>query len=135
MNSEDIRAQAMSVVQDRAIFFMATVENGVPHVRPMTCLHADGFRVWTASYKDTPKMKQIAKNNVVEACFLDDKNRQVRILGTVQVYEEEEKWASLPIPPEFTPMVEDPNYVLLLIEPKEIRFVNDWSLNYKTIPV
>ena len=132
---EDIRAEAMNVVRDRAVFYMATVDNGIPRVRPMTCLHADGFRIWTTSHKNTAKMKDIANKNLVEACFLDSQNRQVRILGAVRIFEDEESWAKLPISPEFTPMVEDPNYVLLLIEPKEIRFVNDWSLNYKTIPV
>ncbi|MEW6238534.1 MAG: pyridoxamine 5'-phosphate oxidase family protein [Candidatus Omnitrophota bacterium] len=135
MNSNDIRSQAMSVLKAKSIFYMATVDNGSPRVRPMTLLCADGFRIWTASHKETAKMKEIAQHNETEACFLDEKNRQVRILGTVKVYEDEKTWANLPCPPEGIPQIEDPNYVLLLIEPKLVRFVNDWSMDYKIIPI
>ncbi|RJP20747.1 MAG: hypothetical protein C4527_24645 [Candidatus Omnitrophota bacterium] len=135
MNIEELKIQARKIVRDRAIFFLGTNDGGIPRVRAMTCLHADGFCVWTTTHKESGKMREIEKQNVVEACFLDAENRQVRILGEVKVFEDEKTWDSLPISPQFTPMVEDLNYVLLRIEPKEVRMVNDWSLDYKTIPI
>ena len=135
MTSDELKAAAKQIVTDRAVFFMATVEGTTPRVRPMTCIHADGFRVWTASHKDTGKMRQLSRNNTVECCFLDARNRQVRLRGTVTILETEEAWAGIPVSPQFTPMVEDPNWVLLRIDPQEIRVVQDWSLDYHTIPV
>lgn len=135
MMGEDIKDQALRVVRERAIFFMATIDRGTPRVRPMTCIHTDEFRIWTATHRNSSKIKNIADNNLVEACFLDSDQRQVRILGRVNILEDEESWAKLPSCPECKPMMEDPNYVLVLIEPIEVRFVNDWSSNYKNIPV
>ncbi|MDX9755052.1 MAG: pyridoxamine 5'-phosphate oxidase family protein [bacterium] len=135
MSNPESRKLAESILQNRSIFFMATVERGTPRVRPMTCLYADGFKIWTCSRRNTPKMEQIKQHNEVECCFLDENQRQVRILGTVKVYEDEKAWNDLPFSPESIPMLEDPEYQLLLIEPQEIRFIDDWSVNYKKIQV
>lgn len=131
----EIREVAQNLIQPRSIFYMATVEDGHPRVRPMTCVHVEGFKIWTCSHKSTPKMLQLAKNNEVECCFLDNSGRQLRVRGNVKIFEDEKTWSQLPISPESMPMVEDPNFALLLIEPTEVRLVNDWSTDYKSIPV
>ena len=133
MMNEEQKKTAMSILKDKSIFFMATVDRGTPRVRPMTCLHADGFRIWTCSRRNTAKMEQINQKNEVECCFMDDHHRQVRILGTVKIFEDEKTWKDLPFSPESVPMLEDPDYLLLLIEPQDVRYIDDWSLNYKSI--
>jgi general stress protein 26 len=133
MTNEDTKKIAKSILRDKAIFYMATIDRGTPRVRPMTCLHAEDFKIWTCSHKDTGKMAEIKQHNEVECCFMDDEHRQVRILGSVKIFEEEKDWKDLPFSPESIPMLEDPDYLLLLIEPQEVRFINDWSQNYKCI--
>lgn len=135
MSAQDIKSQAQAILKPRAVFYMATVDHGIPRVRPMTCLHADGFKVWTCSHRDTAKIQQLKDNNTTELCFMDALNRIVRITGTVTVFEEEKDWAAIPIQKECMPMLEDPNYLLLVIEPTQVRFTNDWSLEHKTIPI
>ncbi|NPU97332.1 MAG: pyridoxamine 5'-phosphate oxidase family protein [Candidatus Omnitrophica bacterium] len=135
MSSNDLRNEALTIIQNRSIFFMATIDNGIPRVRPMTCLHADGFKIWTCSHKDTAKIEQLKANNMAELCFLDTNNRLLRITGKVTMFDDEKAWADLPIQAQYMPMLEDPNFILLLIEPTHVRMTNDWSLNYKPIPV
>ncbi|MBD3267316.1 hypothetical protein GF373_11670 [bacterium] len=131
--TEDSRNLAQSILKDKTIFYMATVERGTPRVRPMTCLHADDFKIWTCSHRHTAKMEQIKQHNEVECCFMDENHRQVRILGSVKIFEGEEAWKDLPFSPESVPMLEDPDYLLLYIVPTEVRFIDDWSQNYKNI--
>lgn len=135
MNENDIKQLALNMIQDHSVFFMATVEDGKPRLRPMTCLHADGFKIWTTTKRQTPKMAQLLKHNEVEACFLNKEGRQLRVHGTVKMFEDEETWSKLPISPEALPMLEDPDYILLLIEPQEVLMLHDWSLDYKYIPL
>lgn len=133
--SADLKTLALSMLKSRSIFYMATLDNGVPRVRPMTCLCAEGFKVWTCSHRSTAKIQQLKTNNAVEACFMDDQNHLLRIAGTAHLFEDEKSWSNLPLNPQAMPMVEDPDYILLAIEPKEIRLTHDWSLNYTTIPI
>ena len=133
--TEDLKTIALNMLQSRSVFFMASIDNGAPRVRPMTCLCADGFKIWTCSHRSTGKIQQLKENNKVEACFMDDQNRLLRISGTAEMYEDEKTWSNLPLNPQSMPMLEDPDYILIAIEPKEIRLTHDWSLDYKTIPI
>lgn len=135
MNAHDIRSQALDILGKVRLFYFATVDGDTPRVRPMTRLYHDGFVIWTCSHKDTNKMKDIRANPHVEACFLDDSNRQLRVLGKVSVVDSETGKEQLPLNPMELPMLEDPDYLLLKIEPLEVRMVNDWALEYKNIPI
>ncbi|MBN2326719.1 MAG: pyridoxamine 5'-phosphate oxidase family protein [Candidatus Omnitrophica bacterium] len=133
--SEDLKTLAQNMLKTRSVFYMATIDDGVPRVRPMTCLYADQFKVYTCSHRSTGKIQQIMKNNNVELCFMDDQNRLLRITGVAELYEDEKAWSVLPLNPQAVPMCEDPDYLLIAVIPKEVRLTNDWSLNYKTIPL
>lgn len=133
--SEDLKTIALSMLKSRSIFYMATIDRGIPRVRPMTCLCAEGFKIWTCSHRKTGKVQQLQANNHVEACFMDDQNRLLRIAGTVQMFEDEQSWAHLPCNSQSMPMLEDPDYILLAIEPTEVRLTHDWSLNYQTLSI
>lgn len=135
MNVKDIRVQALEILDRCRLFFLATLEDDKPRVRPMTRIHHDGFRIWTCSHQDTGKVRQIASHQLVEACFLDDSNRQVRVLGRASLITDEAEAARVPIQREKLPMLEDPDYRLLVIEPVEVRMINDWALDYKQIPL
>lgn len=133
--NDDLKSLAMSMIKPRLVFYMATLDNGIPRVRPMTCLCADGFTIWTCSHRQTGKIQQLKANRNVEVCFMDEQNRILRIAGTTMMYEDEKTWSTLPINPQAMPMLEDPDYILIAIEPKEVRLTYDWSLDYKTIPL
>ena len=96
MSSIDLRNEAQAIIKNRNIFFMATIDNGIPRVRPMTCLHADGFKIWTCSHKDTAKIGQLKTNNMAELCFLDTNNRLLRITGKVTMFDDERRGPSCP---------------------------------------
>ncbi len=135
MSSTDIRNQALSIIDEVRIFFLASVDGDKPRLRPMTRLFNDGFCIWSCSHKDTNKLKQIRQNPMVEACFLDTSNRHLRVLGAVEIFEGDVDWEALPIKKDTLPMLEDPDYILIKIFPKEVRMLNDWSLDYKNIPI
>ncbi len=131
----EILQRILDVLKDQSVFYMATVDSGSPRLRPMTLLAHDGVKIWTTSHKRAQKMEQLVKQNEVEACFVDEMNRQVRIRGKVQVHDDEESWNKLRSATEDIPQIHDPNYVLLLIEPEEVRYIDDWSLEYKSLPL
>ncbi len=133
--NEDLKTLALNMLKPRSVFYMATIDNGIPRVRPMTCLCAEGFKIWTCSHRLTGKIQQLRTDRNVEACFMDDQNRLLRITGTVVLYEDEKTWCNLPLNPQCMPMLEDPDYILIAIEPTDVRLTHDWSLDYKTIPV
>lgn len=135
MASDDIRNQALSIIEDVRIFFLASIDGDNPRLRPMTRLYHDGFCIWSCSHKDTAKLKQFRSNPMVEACFLDQSNRHLRVLGAVEILEGEVDWDAIPFKRGDLPMLEDPDYILLKIFPKEVRMLNDWSLDYKNIPI
>ncbi|MDP8243085.1 MAG: pyridoxamine 5'-phosphate oxidase family protein [Candidatus Hinthialibacter antarcticus] len=135
MASNDIRNQALSIIEEVRIFFLASVDGDKPRLRPMTRIYHDGFCIWSCSHKDTSKLKQIRSNPMVEACFLDQSNRHLRVLGAAEILDGEVDWDAIPFKRDDLPMLEDPDYILIKIFPKEVRMLNDWSLEYRDIPI
>lgn len=135
MASNDIRNQALSILEEVRIFYLASIDGEVPRLRPMTKLYNQGFCIWSCSHKDTNKIKQIRENPMVEACFLDQSNRHLRVMGAAEIFDGEVDWEAMPFRKDELPMLEDPDYILIKIFPKEVRMVNDWSLEYKNIAI
>lgn len=135
MSADDLKQKALDLVQSGKYFYMATVDGTTPRVRPMTCMHADNFTLYTCSRRDTEKIGQLQANPLVEACFMDSDTRQVRILAEVTVTEDEKDWSALPHNYERMPQFEDPDFLLMILKPKEVRFIDDWSSRYKSVEI
>ncbi len=83
------RNEIIKFANDNPVCFMATVDNGKPHVRIMKLWYADhsGFYFETLSPKNLSK--QIHKNNQVEVCFYNNPinltdGREMRISGEIE---------------------------------------------------
>ncbi|MBP1763610.1 MAG: Pyridoxamine 5-phosphate oxidase like [Firmicutes bacterium] len=66
------------------VFFLGTAQENVPRVRPMRPFVDETGNIWLISYKNTEKTKEIALNNKVELCTVDDHNNVLRLQGWLQ---------------------------------------------------
>ncbi len=82
MKKEDI----YSVMQNNPVFYLATAEGEIPHVRGMLLYRADsdGIIFHTGTMKNL--YKQILNNPNAELCFFDNKTfMQVRVSGKLEI--------------------------------------------------
>jgi len=66
------------------VFFLGTAHENVPRVRPMRPFVDKTGNIWLISYINTEKTKEIALNNKVELCTVDDHNNVLRLQGWLQ---------------------------------------------------
>ena len=64
----------------RQLFFLGTICEGTPRVRPMRPFVDAEDNIWLISYKGTEKNKEIELNNKVELCTVDN-NDVLRLQG------------------------------------------------------
>ena len=128
-------------VMKRAPFpMLATVgTDGHPRVRPVSPVKVDGFVVWVASMKSSNKTAELESNELVELCYLDERHDQVRISGPAELVEEAQAkqsiWDENPLLRAFLGSVDNPEFMLYRIEPKRIRFMREWALEYFEVGV
>lgn len=108
---------------------LATVENNKPHCRYMTFSH-DDFTLYTPTNKETHKAEEIEKNPYVHTLLGYEGegvgDTYVEVSGTASVQEDQsvkEKWWDVGMEQWFEGP-DDPEYVVLKIEPESIRLMN-----------
>jgi general stress protein 26 len=129
MSKSDLKAQILNIITDHRTGVLSSVENNKPHSRYMTFYNED-LTLYTPTQKDTEKIAEIEKNPAVSVLLgYEDKGQNdayVEILGTTKINDSEDvkqqfwhesfnQWFEGP---------EDPNYVLLQIEPDAVRLLN-----------
>lgn len=79
-------AEILEFVKQNPVFYLATSDNNIPHVRAMMVCKADenGIIFNTKSFKDS--YKELEDNPNVEMCFCNSKKDiQIRIFGKVKL--------------------------------------------------
>jgi len=131
--------QVKEIIRDAGLGYLATVENGQPRVRPMMPAMFHDGTILAATAKGTPKLKQIEKNNAFEICFVDKKLSQVRIQGKVSMNNDIKKkeWLSNAVPMlrSYFPKADDPNFMLLVLQPIKILLINVGEQQYEEVPI
>ncbi|MDY0002166.1 MAG: pyridoxamine 5'-phosphate oxidase family protein [Polyangia bacterium] len=105
---------------------LATCVGGRARVRPMAfVLKGDGC-LWSSTYRESGKVREMEENPVVEILFVDGKGNQARVEGLVDLGGGEAEKAALL---EANPRVRnhfsserDPRFVLLKVMPSRIRW-------------
>ncbi|MFJ5624261.1 pyridoxamine 5'-phosphate oxidase family protein [Peribacillus loiseleuriae] len=130
MSQQDLKKQVMKIISDHRTGVLSTVENNKPHSRYMTFYNED-ITLFTPTQADTEKVDEIEKNRSVSILLgYEDKGQSdtyVEISGTSIINDSQHlkkqfwdesfnKWFEGP---------EDPNYVLLQIQPETIRILNN----------
>jgi general stress protein 26 len=129
MSQQDLKSQVMKIISDHKIGVLSTVENNKPHSRYMTFYHED-LTLFTPTKMDTEKTEEIKKNPYVSVLLGYEEKGQsdayVEVFGSSSINESQDlkmkywdeafnQWFQGP---------EDPNYVLLQIQPETVRLLN-----------
>ncbi|PRS27413.1 pyridoxamine 5'-phosphate oxidase family protein [Bacillus pumilus] len=130
MSQEELKQKVLNLLDEQKVGTLATVEQDKPHTRYMTFFH-EGLTLYTPTSKETHKADEIEKNPIVHiligysgegfgdtyaeiagtATLTDDPKLIDRLWS-----EEMEKWFK---------GKDDPNLVILKIDPTAIRYMNE----------
>ncbi|WP_426052771.1 pyridoxamine 5'-phosphate oxidase family protein [Bacillus sp. DC4300-2b2] len=132
MSQEELKQKVLNLLDEQKVGTLATVEQDKPHTRYMTFFH-EGLTLYTPTSKETHKADEI------------EKNPNVHILigysgeGLGDTYAEIAGTATLTDDPELIDRLwsdemekwfkgkDDPNLVILKIDPTSIRYMNEGS--------
>ncbi|KUR60835.1 general stress protein [Bacillus sp. Nf3] len=132
MSQEELKQKVINLLDEQKVGTLATVEQDKPHTRYMTFFH-EGLTLYTPTSKETHKADEI------------EKNPNVHILigysgeGFGDTYAEIAGTATLTDDPELIDRLwsdemekwfkgkDDPNLVILKIDPTSIRYMNEGS--------
>ncbi|MCM3140228.1 pyridoxamine 5'-phosphate oxidase family protein [Bacillus safensis] len=132
MSQEELKQKVINLLDEQKVGTLATVEQDKPHTRYMTFFH-EGLTLYTPTSKETHKADEIEKNPNVHiligysgegfgdtyaeiagtATLTDDSELIDRLWS-----DEMEKWFK---------GKDDPNLVILKIDPNSIRYMNEGS--------
>ncbi|MBQ7560495.1 MAG: pyridoxamine 5'-phosphate oxidase family protein [Synergistaceae bacterium] len=76
--------EVLEFLQKSKVFFLATSENNVPHVRPMGFIMECGGKLAFMTDNTMALCKQLAANPKVEITAIDENMNTLRISGTVK---------------------------------------------------
>jgi uncharacterized pyridoxamine 5'-phosphate oxidase family protein len=127
------------MVLDAGMGYLATVDGDQPRVRTMMPILKDDGRLLMATFSNTKKLGQIAKNSKVEICFVDRKLSHCRIEGRASVSGDqalkEELWNKQPMLRQFYSGPEDPNFILIVVSPIKINVRNVGDRDYWEVKI
>lgn len=140
LSQDNIRAEVENILENSHIGTMATVKNNKPHSRYMTFFHED-LKLYTATSKETDKTEELEENPYTHIILGYEGE------GFGDAYVEYQGKAKLNDSQELKNQVwneymknwfegpEDPNLVVLEIEPIGIQLMNKKGESPKTLDV
>jgi len=127
---------AHTVIREAKFPMLATVDpEGQARVRPVSPVRVDDdFTIYVANLAVYQKTREIAANPKVELAYLSPDHDQVRITGVATIETDPEVitaiWEKNPLLRQYLGTPENPQFVLYRIDPKRVRFMREWALEY-----
>lgn len=116
------------MILDAGMGYLATSEGDQPRVRAMMPVLLEDGLMLAATFPQTNKLSQIAKNPKFEICFVDRKLSHCRIQGRAAVSDraqlKQQLWDKQMMLRQFFSGPEDPNFVLLVLTPEKVMMMN-----------
>ena len=132
-----VRERALQVITSDRFPQLATIDHDQPRLRPVSPVKTDGFVVFVANLRSYGKTREIAANPKVELCYLDTGHNQVRITGVATIVSDQavldEIWEANPLLRNYLGSVDNPEFILYRIDPKRVRYMQEWALEYYEI--
>jgi len=132
MTDKDIKEEVWKHFKDFQHVFLGTVEGDQPRVRPVTLIYFDG-KLWITTGTRDAKVKQIQGNPKTEFCLYfreGDKDGYIRVSGISRIINNRKTKAKIAehfvFFSEHWKSVDDPNYTLIEILPKEIEYLSEY---------
>jgi general stress protein 26 len=134
----ELRDLALAVLAADRFPMLATMDGEQPRVRPVSPVKTDGFVVYVASMKSSNKTAEIERDAKVELCYLTEDHDQVRITGIAQTVTDDTTrksiWDSNPLLRAYLKSIDNPEFMLYRIVPRQVRFMREWALEYFDVP-
>ena len=138
----DLPALAAAVLQNDRFPVLATIDGDQPRVRPVSPVRTDGFVVYVANLRFYAKTAQIAANPKVELCYTDDHHNQLRITGRAEPLSPatdrpllEDIWNTNPLMRQYLGSIDNPDLIVYRIVPRQVRYMQEWALEYYDVPL
>ncbi len=139
LSPDEVPAASRAVVRNARFPFLATLDGAQPRVRPVSPVRTDEFTVYVANLRRYHKTTEIAHNDRVELCYMDDEHDQVRITGTAEVVRDAALlraiWDSNNLLRHYLGTIDNPELVVYRIVPDRVRFMREWALDYQEVPL
>lgn len=136
---DDVPALAAAVVKSDRFPHLASCDGDQPRLRPVSPVRTDGFTVYVANLRRYHKTQEIEANPKVELCYLDDRHDQVRITGVAHVVADQQIlqqiWDANPLLRNYLGSIDNPELIVYRIDPTQVRFMREWSLEYHDVPL
>lgn len=130
---------AREVIESARFPCLATIDGDQPRVRPVSPVRTDGFTVYVANLKGYHKTAEIAANQRVELCYVNEEHDQVRITGVAETVDDrdllEEIWSTNPLLRHYLGTPDNPELIVYRILPNRVRYMREWALEYHEVPV
>jgi general stress protein 26 len=135
----EVLERATKVVQEDRFPYLATIDGDQPRLRPVSPVRTDGFTVYVANLRMYHKTGEIAANPKVELCYLDEGHNQVRLTGVAEVLTDrallQEIWDGNPLMRKYLGSIDNPALIVYCITPKQVRYMQEWALEYYEVAV
>ena len=125
----ELKEEVWRHFKDFQYVFLATVEGNQSRVRPVTLIYFDK-RFWITTDTESAKVKQIQGDPNIEFCLYlqeGDKDGYVRVSGMAKVIKDRKTKEKIADHCDFFTKhwksIDDPNYTLIEIYPKEIEYI------------
>lgn len=139
ISPDEVPGLARAVVAADRFPYLATIDGDQPRVRPVSPVRTDGFTVYVANLRGYHKTVEISQNPNVELCYLDDRHDQVRITGVASVVADrallQEIWDANPLLRQYLGSLDNPELIVYRIDPRRVRFMREWALEYHEVPI
>lgn len=134
-----VRELALAVISADRFPMLATIDGEQPRVRPVSPVKTDGFVVHVANLRIYGKTAQIAANPHVELCYMDDGHNQVRLSGIAMIEDDrivlDAIWSDNPLLRNYLGTPDNPQLIVYRIEPRQVRYMQEWALEYYEVSV
>jgi general stress protein 26 len=135
---EDLRQLALDTMREARFPMLASLDGDQVRVRPVSPVKTVDFTVYVASLRSSNKTGEIERNQKVELCYMTDGHDQVRITGRAELVTDravrEGIWNENPLLRSFLGTIDNPEFMLYLIDPGRVRFMREWALDYHDLP-
>ena len=135
----ELGALAQAVMRGDPFPHLASIDGDQPRVRPVSPVRTDGYVVYVANLRAYHKTSEIAANPNVELCYLDEHHNQVRITGIAHILADrallQEIWDKNPLMRQYLGSIDNPQLIVYRIDPKRVRYMQEWALEYYEVPL
>lgn len=137
--ASDLRETALATIRKAKFPVMATLDGDQPRLRPVSPVRTDGFTIYIASLRSSGKTAQLEANSRTELCYLSEDHDQVRITGKALPVTDpavrQAIWDANPLLRAYLGSIDNPEFLLYVVEPERVLFMREWALEYQEVPV